>query len=57
MFQGNPLVFVVDGKSQAKPGTACRQYVYKQDQPRHAHQELLDQVGMTELLPLIQLDQ
>jgi hypothetical protein len=57
MFQGNPLVFVVDGKSQAKPGMACRQYVYKQDQPRHAHQELLDQVGMTELLPLIQLDQ
>lgn len=56
MFKGNPLVFVIDGMAQHTPGAPCRQYLYKQGAPREVEQELLDQVGVAELLPLKQLD-
>ena len=56
-FDGNPLVFVIDGHAQMQRGMACRQYVWKKDAPRKVEQALLDQVGMEQLIPVKQLDQ
>ena len=55
-FNGNPLVFVIDGHAQIRRGMTCRQYVWKMDAPRRVEQSLLDQVGMTQLIPTRQLD-
>lgn len=55
-FDGNPLVFVIDGHAQLKRGMACRQYVWKKDAPRQVEQRLLDQVGMDKLIPSRQID-
>ena len=56
MFLGGPLVFVVDGTAQSRPGAACHQYLWKTDAPREVESRLLQQVGVPELLPLRQLD-
>lgn len=55
-FNGNPLVFVVDGHAQLRRGMACRQYVWKKDAPRRVEKALLQQVGMAELIPLRSVD-
>lgn len=55
-FAGNPLVFVIDGHAQLRRGMACRQYVWKKDAPRRIERRFLEQVGMTELIPLRQID-
>jgi len=53
---GGPLVFVVDGTAQSRPGVPCHQYLWKKDAPREVEPRLLEQVGVAELLPLKQLD-
>ena len=56
MFLGAPLVFVVDGTAQSRPGAPCHQYLWKREAPREVEPRLLEQVGMSELLPLKQID-
>ena len=57
MFKGGgPLVFVVDGMAQMRPGMACHQYLWKKNAPREVEPRLLEQVGMAELLPVKQVE-
>jgi hypothetical protein len=45
-FKGLPLIFIVDGHAQLRPGMPCRQYLYKKGAPRIVEPRLLDQVGL-----------
>lgn len=46
-FNGLPLIFIVDGHAQLRPGMPCRQYLYKKGAPRIVEPRLLHQVGLT----------
>lgn len=50
-FEGNPLIFVVDGHSQKDPGSPCIEYLYKKAAPREASPGMLAQVGLTAVQP------
>lgn len=54
-FNGNPLVFVVDGHAQQRRGMPCRQYVWKKDAEQRVEARLLEQVAMEDLIPARQL--
>jgi hypothetical protein len=50
-FEGLPLIFVVDGHAQLRPGMPCRQYLYKKGAPREVEPRLLQQVGLGHVAP------
>jgi hypothetical protein len=51
-FDGLPLIFLVDGHAQLRPGMPCRQFLYKKGAPRIVEPELLAQVGRSEVAAL-----
>ncbi len=51
-FEGNPLVFVIDGHAQKDPNTPCIQYLYKKDAKREVSPEMLAQIGKSKVDPL-----
>lgn len=55
-FDGLPLIFVVDGHAQLRPGMPCRQYLYKKGAPREVEPSLLRQVGRDRVAPALPLD-
>jgi hypothetical protein len=51
-IDGLPLIFLIDGHAQLRPGMPCRQYLYKNGAPREVEARLLRQIGRDRVAPL-----
>jgi hypothetical protein len=52
MFEGGPLVFVINGHAMKEPGSPCIHYLYKKGNRDNVPSDLLSQVGKTKVEPL-----
>ncbi len=51
-IDGLPLIFLIDGHAQMRPGMACRQFLYKKGAPRVVEEAILAQIDRTHVAPL-----